>query len=90
MPVYNLTPSKKVPPLWGEVIAIGRDINYEHPFEAGLWYPAGGFTTNKYYHYLVVFLFQWIPALFIDFLLMCFFQKRLLVNIVFNIPYDVL
>lgn len=72
-----MCPANKVPPKWGEIVDIGKQINYENPFEAGLWYPDGGMTPNKFKHYLIVVLFQWIPALLIDFLMMCFGQRRL-------------
>ncbi len=59
------------------VLEKARKINYETPAEIGLWYPNGDITTNKYKHQLNVILFHWLPAYFIDFLMLCLLQKRL-------------
>lgn len=77
VPVYNLTISPKKKLGWGEVLELGKQIAYKNPFEAGVWYPNGTITTNKMEHLLNVFLFQWIPAYLIDFLMLIFRQKRL-------------
>lgn len=52
-------------------------MNKLYPFEAGLWYPGGDITTNKLVHQINVALFHWGPAYLIDFLMLCFGQKRL-------------
>lgn len=77
MPVYNLTTTETEPILWHEVIDIGKDVIEEYPFETVLWYPGGGMTPNKYIYTICTVLFHWIPAYFIDFLLMIFGQKPL-------------
>lgn len=62
---------------WGEVLNLGKQLGYEYPFEAGLWYPNGAITTNRYVHATRVFFYHWVPAYLIDFLMLCFGQKRL-------------
>lgn len=69
--------NKKV--TWREVLDNGKQIANEYPFEAGVWYPGGDMTTNRFAHAYRVFLFHLIPAYLIDFLMLCFGQKRLLV-----------
>jgi alcohol-forming fatty acyl-CoA reductase len=59
----------------------GRKLNYEYPFEAGLWYPGGGMTLNYFKHYAILVICQWIPALLIDFLMLIFFQPRFMIRV---------
>lgn len=54
------------------------------PFSQSLWFPDCTLTTNKFYYQLNALLFQWIPAYFIDFLLLIFGQKRLWVYLIFS------
>lgn len=77
VPVYNLTCSAKKKSTWGEIMEDGKKAAYKYPFEAGVWYPNGTITTDKLQHMLYVFLFHWIPAYLIDFLMLIFGQKRL-------------
>lgn len=62
---------------WGEVLSLGKELGYTYPFEAGLWYPNGTITTNRYVHATKVFFYHWVPAYLIDFLMFCCGQKRL-------------
>lgn len=59
------------------VLEKAKKINFEIPASVGLWYPDGSITTNKYKHKINVALFHWLPAYFIDFLMLCLGQKRL-------------
>lgn len=62
---------------WKEIMDKGKAIAYKYPLEAGLWYPNGTITTNQFVHKINLFFFQWVPAYLIDFLMLCFGQKRL-------------
>lgn len=75
--VICLNTPEKSQKTWGEVLNSGRSIALTHPFEAGLWYPNGSLTTNRFAHGFKQILFQWIPAYFLDFVLLCFGQTRL-------------
>lgn len=77
IPVFNVTCSDSKKVTWREVLDLGRDLNVQYPFEAGVWYPGGDMTTNKLVHTLKLFFFQWVPAYIIDFLMFCFGQPRL-------------
>ncbi|XP_070491776.1 putative fatty acyl-CoA reductase CG5065 [Chironomus tepperi] len=81
VPVYNLTANESNTMSMGEYFKICIDLKYEYPFSAGLWYPNVAITTNEFYYYINVVLFQWIPALLIDFLLMLFGQRRFMIKI---------
>ncbi|KAG5676115.1 hypothetical protein PVAND_005969 [Polypedilum vanderplanki] len=81
IPVYNITCSEKKRVTWGTVLNDGKRINYEYPFDAGLWYPNGDVTMNYVKHYLTLFFCQWIPALLIDFLMLIFFQPRFMIRV---------
>jgi len=79
--VFNVTCSEKKRITWGTVLNEGKRINYEYPFEAGLWYPNGSITMNVALHYTTLFFCQWIPALLIDFLMLIFFQPRFMIKV---------
>lgn len=77
VPVYNLTIHESRKITNGTMMKYAREIGKEFPPSTSLWYPDGDITQNVFIHTIRVFLFQWIPAYFIDFLLFCFGQKRL-------------
>ncbi|XP_017147108.1 fatty acyl-CoA reductase 1 isoform X1 [Drosophila miranda] len=81
VPVYNITCADHRKMQWGDVIEMSKDIGYRYPFEAGLWYPDGCITTNKLHHNINVLLFHWLPAYFIDFMLLLLGQKRFMVRL---------
>lgn len=73
--VYNLTAGS----FWTykEILEQARSKILKYPFEWTLWFPDGTTTKNKFIHKLSIFLFHYVPAYFIDFLLLLFMQKRL-------------
>lgn len=79
--VFNVSmdPSKRRP--MKEILEIAKKYNYEYTIELGLWYPDGVITTNKFYHKFNLILFHWLPAYFIDFLMLMLMQKRFMVRI---------
>lgn len=77
VPVYNITCAERRKVPWGYVIELSKKIGYQYPMETGLWYPDGCITTNRLLHQINVILFHWLPAYFIDFLLLLLGQKRL-------------
>lgn len=81
IPVFNLTQSDRHPMQWGEIVERGKELAYEYPFEMTLWYPGGDIRTNRFVHYLFALLFHWLPAYFIDFMMLLTGQKRFMVRI---------
>ncbi|XP_037820920.1 uncharacterized protein LOC119609941 [Lucilia sericata] len=81
VPVYNITNAEHRKMLGGTVIEMSKRINKEYPFNAGLWYPNPTVTTNKLYHQFNVLMFHWLPAYFLDFLMLIFGQKRFMIKI---------
>ncbi|XP_055837530.1 putative fatty acyl-CoA reductase CG5065 isoform X2 [Episyrphus balteatus] len=81
IPIYNMTNAdhRKVP--WGHVIETSQNIGYQYPLNMGLWYPDPCITTNQLYHKINTILFHWLPAIFIDFLLLIFGQKRFMIRV---------
>lgn len=77
VPVYNLTNDGIIQKTWKDILNLGRKLIFEYPFEMQLWYPDGDLKESKFIHNLCCLFFHWIPALFIDFLLLLFFQPRL-------------
>lgn len=75
--MYNISCSDSKKVTWREVLDKGRDLNYQYPFEWGVWYPGGDMTTNKVVHSLKLFFYQWLPAYIIDFIMLCLGQRRL-------------
>lgn len=63
------------------VLEKAKQINFEIPFQIGLWYPNGEITTSKTKHQINVALFHWLPAYVIDFLMLCLGQKRFMVHV---------
>lgn len=77
IPVFNVTQSDSKKITYGEFFRVANSVKFEMPFSLSLWYPNCAITQNKLYYWLNVILFQWIPAYFVDFLLLIFGQKRL-------------
>lgn len=77
IPVYNLTQSDMNPMTWGEVVERGKQLAHQYPFEMTLWYPGGNIRSSILMHNIIVILFHWIPAYFIDFIMLIIGQKRL-------------
>lgn len=81
IPVYNLTQMEMEPTTWQEVVNIAKRVNAEYPFETMLWYPGGNVHSSKYIHNFIDITFHWIPAYFIDFLLLLLGRKTFLVHV---------
>lgn len=77
IPVFNISVHQTNRLTYGDLFDVVESMKYEIPFSFGLWYPNAVITTNRYYFLIHAFLFQWVPAYFIDLLLMIFGQKRL-------------
>lgn len=77
IPVYNLTTDESRRITYGFFFDIANEMKFEIPFQLSLWYPNVDITQNKLWYLINIWLFQWLPAYFIDFLLMIFGQKRL-------------
>lgn len=77
IPVYNITSSDVNIVTWREVLDKGRKVVHENPFEMTIWYPDGNIRNSKLMHNLCVIFLHFLPAYFIDFLLLIFGQKRL-------------
>lgn len=73
----NLTDSGQNPLTWGVSIELGKEILYEYPVSQMLWYPNGSIKSNYYHHLLCVIFFHYLPAYFIDGLMLVFRQKPL-------------
>lgn len=81
IPVYNVTQSRVIPITWAQVLEKGKKIAYKYPFEGAIWFPDGDIRSSKFIHNLFVLFFHILPAYFIDFLMVIFRQKRLLVKV---------
>lgn len=73
----NLTDSGTNPLTWGDSIEMGRDLFYQYPMCQSLWYPNGSIKPNYYHHLFCVIFFHYLPAYFIDFLMVIIRQKPL-------------
>ncbi|CAH0548946.1 unnamed protein product [Brassicogethes aeneus] len=69
--IYNaVSPREDFHKTWEEIINEGRKVIEEDiPFNMILWYPGGTMTQNKLLHTIYFYLFQMIPAIFVDMLL---------------------
>lgn len=55
---------------WEEIVELGKEVSSRIPFNQLLWYPNGIMTKSKLWHNIHVVLFQLIPAVFVDLLLL--------------------
>jgi alcohol-forming fatty acyl-CoA reductase len=74
---WNLTDSGQNPLKWGESIDKGRELFYKYPMCQSLWYPNGSIKKNYYHHLFCVIFFHYLPAYFIDALMVVIRQKPL-------------
>nr|CAD7450123.1 unnamed protein product [Timema bartmani] len=79
--VVNVTLSGDNPVTFGHVLEVGRKLLYDYPLEYPLWYPGGSMKSNKLLHDVCVLLFHFLPAYFIDFLLMLLGKKPFMVKV---------
>ncbi|KAL5286797.1 hypothetical protein ACFFRR_008046 [Megaselia abdita] len=84
--IAHMTSSNEIKISWAEIIELGRwVIENKLPLNGVVWYPGGSMKSNYYVHYICMILFHWIPAIFIDALLillryqpvLCRVQKRI-------------
>lgn len=47
-----------------------KTLNTQVAFDWVLWYPGGGITHSRLLHYIKFYLFQFLPAILVDILLM--------------------
>uniref|UniRef100_A0A1B0GK99 Fatty acyl-CoA reductase C-terminal domain-containing protein n=2 Tax=Lutzomyia longipalpis TaxID=7200 RepID=A0A1B0GK99_LUTLO len=66
---------------WGESIERGKAEFYRNPLCFSLWYPKGSIKSNYFHHLFCVIFFHYLPAYFIDFLLVIFRKKPFMVRV---------
>ncbi|XP_055680430.1 putative fatty acyl-CoA reductase CG5065 [Lutzomyia longipalpis] len=66
LPIYNCSTSDVRPTTFDEVVALGKDLAPQWPFDKTLWYPGGNVTNWKMYNYIKVILLHVLPAIIID------------------------
>ncbi|XP_024226959.1 putative fatty acyl-CoA reductase CG5065 [Bombus impatiens] len=66
---------------WGWAVDTGKKYTTMYPFTGVLWYPGGSLTTLKWFHWLRVILFHYIPALLIDSLVLLTGNKPFLIKV---------
>ncbi|XP_070500579.1 putative fatty acyl-CoA reductase CG5065 [Chironomus tepperi] len=81
IPVFNVTMHELVRMTYGRFFDLSVAMKDETPCSVSLWYPNVTLTLNKFYYLINIILFQWIPAIFIDFLLLIFGQKRFMIHV---------
>jgi hypothetical protein len=67
--VYNLTIHEHAVPKYRQFFSSIESFKHVYPFSSSLWYPNITVTTFRWIYMLNTFLFQWIPAILIDFML---------------------
>lgn len=66
---------------WGQAVDLGREFFYKNPLCFSLWYPDGSIKSNYWHHLFCVIFFHYMPAYFIDGLLVLMRRKPFLVGI---------
>jgi fatty acyl-CoA reductase len=77
----NITESGSNPITCGEGFEKGKKVIREYPLSLSLWYPGGTIKTNYYHHLFCMIFFHYLPAYFIDFLLVLLRRKPFLVKV---------
>ncbi|XP_071053292.1 fatty acyl-CoA reductase 1-like [Onthophagus taurus] len=78
-PTINIT--NRFPYTWRYITDVFVATARKEPFKHALWYPEIYITKSYCIFMTVSFIFQLIPALLVDFILIIFFQKPFLVTI---------
>lgn len=74
--IYNVCSSSEIKVSWNQVIEMGREIvSSKVPLNGVMWYPGGSMKTSRLYHNICLILYHFIPAIFIDALLICLGYK---------------
>ncbi|CAG9802081.1 unnamed protein product [Chironomus riparius] len=81
IPVCNITAHESSKVTYGYIFEQGEKLKFDIPFSQVMWYPNTRITQSKLYYAINVFLFQWIPAYFIDLLVLIFRQPRFMVKV---------
>ncbi|XP_071443977.1 putative fatty acyl-CoA reductase CG5065 [Hetaerina americana] len=81
IPVYNLAQAGVKPITWNEVLNIARKHINDYPFEGAVWYPDGNIRSTRLAHNICVIFLHFLPAYFIDFMMLLCRQKRFMVRI---------
>jgi fatty acyl-CoA reductase len=77
--VYNITSSAEHKITFEEMVTMGRETVYKKiPFNGVFWYPGGSMKQSRFLHNLAFFMYQWLPAVIIDVLLVCLGYKPVL------------
>ncbi|XP_022914394.2 putative fatty acyl-CoA reductase CG5065 [Onthophagus taurus] len=79
--VINVSCGDVLRPTWRDMFVTFQYLAIKYPYKLILWYPKPHLTTSYYLYIINVILFQILPAIIIDFLLIIFLQKPFLINI---------
>lgn len=66
---------------WGQAVEQGKQLFYKNPLCFSLWYPDGSIKSNYWQHLFSVIFFHYLPAYFIDGLLVLMRRKPLYATI---------
>jgi hypothetical protein len=77
VPVFHSTWEKTSQLSYKYFFDVANKYKSECPMSMSLWYPNCQTTTSPFVYLINSILFQWIPAYFVDFLMLIFAQKRL-------------
>lgn len=73
----NIADCMEKPITWGDTIRMSKEIIWKYPLSQMLWFPSGSIKRNYYHHLICSILFHYLPAYFVDFLMIIFRQKPL-------------
>lgn len=78
MLVYNCTDAETNPLEWRAALKLVHPYFLKYaPYEKLVWYPKMNFTSIYVWHMMCLFLFQLLPAMFFDFVLIVSGRKRI-------------
>ncbi|XP_073847023.1 putative fatty acyl-CoA reductase CG8306 [Musca autumnalis] len=82
VPILHLSSSNEIKVSWKEIIEMGRwVIENRVPLNGAAWYPGGSMKSSIILHWLAMIFFHWLPAILVDFLLICIGYPPVLIRV---------
>ena len=76
IPIYNCTSGSVNPITWGNIEEWALVSLLKYPMDTMVWYPGGGFKSHVLHDRVCRFLFHYLPALVLDFILVLLWKPR--------------
>ncbi|XP_072948538.1 putative fatty acyl-CoA reductase CG5065 [Epargyreus clarus] len=79
--VCNITNSAVNTLSYVEQAKLSQEVTVKYPFSFCVWYPSLIYTESKLVYRILALFMHWLPAVFLDFLLILFRQKPFMIKV---------